>query len=151
MKVEVTTFTSMDEAIAKLSSGQAEFDVFFPTTDVIGKVAAGQLLQPLNKSYIPQPRERLGVAAGPVLRQGRVYPVPYALFTTGIGYRIDAVAKPPDDYDNPYDIFWDAANCGQVYLLEDDREVFGMAMLRTGPTDVNTEDAGADRRRARPT
>ena len=53
VKVEVTTFTSMDEAIAKLSSGQAEFDVFFPTTDVIAKLAAGQLLQPLNKSYIP--------------------------------------------------------------------------------------------------
>ena len=39
---------------------------------------------------------------------------------------------------------------GQVYLLEDDREVFGMALLRRDPeTDVNTEDADADRRRPR--
>ena len=39
----------MDEAVAKLSSGEADFDVFFPTPDVIGKLAAGKLLQPLNK------------------------------------------------------------------------------------------------------
>ena len=50
--VEVTTFTSMDEAIARLSSGRADFDVFFATTDVIGKVLAQRLLQPLNPTYL---------------------------------------------------------------------------------------------------
>ena len=78
----------------------------------------------------------------PFYDQGSVYTVPYTLYTTGIGYRIDAVGKAPDAYDNPYDIFWDQANSGQVYLLEDDREVFGMALLRRDPeVDVNTEDS----------
>lgn len=141
VNVEVTTFTSMDEAVAKLSSGQAEFDVFFPTTDVIAKLAAGQLLQPLNKSYVPNLVNVWESLQDPFYDKGSVYSVPYVLFQTGIGYRIDGVAKAPDAYTNPYDIFWDPANRGQVYLLEDDREVFGMALLRMSPdNDVNTED-----------
>jgi spermidine/putrescine transport system substrate-binding protein len=140
-KVEVTTFTSMDEAIAKLSSGRTQFDVFLPTTDVIGKLAAGQLLQPLNKSYIPNLTNVWPSLQDPFYDKGSVYSVPYTLYTTGIGYRTDGVAQAPDKYPNPYDIFWDPANAGQVYLLEDDREVFGMELLRMDPgNDVNTED-----------
>ncbi|MET0911264.1 MAG: spermidine/putrescine ABC transporter substrate-binding protein, partial [Ilumatobacteraceae bacterium] len=142
--VEVTTFTSMDEAVAKLASGEVAFDVFFPTPDVVGKLAAGKLLQPLNKSYLPNLANVWESLQDPFYDQGGVYTVPYTIYTTGIGYRIDAVAEAPDTYDNPYDILWDPANTGQVYVLEDDREVFAMAMLRAGDTaDVNTEDAGA--------
>jgi spermidine/putrescine transport system substrate-binding protein len=140
-KVEVTTFTSMDEAVAKLASGRAQFDVFFPTTDVIGKLAAGKLLLPLNKSYVPNLTNVWPSLQDPFYDKGSVYSVPYTLFQTGIGYRTDAVAKTPEKYANPYDIFWDPANKGQVYLLEDDREVFGMDLLRMDPkNDVNTED-----------
>jgi spermidine/putrescine transport system substrate-binding protein len=141
VKVEVTTFTSMDEAVAKLASGRTQFDVFFPTTDIIGKLAAGQLLQPLNKSYLPNVTNVWPSLQDPFYDKGSVYSVPYVLFQTGIGYRTDAVAKTPDDYTNPYDIFWDEANNGQVFLLEDDREVFGMSLIRMDPAnDVNTED-----------
>ena len=110
MTVEVTTFISMDEAIAKLSSGDTQFDVYFPTADVIGKVAAGKLLQPLNKSYIPNVTNVWESLQDPFYDKGGVYSVPYTLFTTGIGYRVDAVVKTPDMFDNPYDIFWDPAN-----------------------------------------
>lgn len=144
VKVEVTTFTSMDEAVAKLSSGQTRFDVFFPTVDVVGKLAAGKLLQPLNKSYLSNIGNVWDSLQDPFYDQGGVYTAPYVLFTTGLGYRVDAVATAPGDYDNPYDALWDPANRGQVFVLEDDREVFGMAMLRAGgDADINTEDAEA--------
>ena len=82
--VEVTTFISMDEAIAKLSSGDTQFDVFFPTADVIGKVAAGKLLQPLNKIVHPQHRRTSWESLqDPFYDKGGVYTVPYTLFTTG--------------------------------------------------------------------
>ena len=139
--VEVTTFTSMDEAVTRLASGEVAFDVFFPTPDRLGQLAAGQLLQPLNKSYLPNFDNVWDSLRDPFYDLGSVYTVPYTLYTTGIGYRIDAVSKTPDDYEDSYDIFWDPANSGQVYLLEDDREVFGMALLRRDPeSDVNTED-----------
>jgi spermidine/putrescine transport system substrate-binding protein len=139
--VEVTTFTSMDEAVAKLASGQVQFDVFFPTPDRIGQLAAANLLQPLNKSYLPNLANVWESLQDPFYDQGSVYTVPYTLYTTGIGFRIDAVAQPPEQYANPYDMFWDTANRGQVFVLEDDREVFGMALLRmSADNDVNTED-----------
>lgn len=141
VRVEVTTFTSMDEAVAKLSSGRTRFDVFFPTVDVVGKLAAGRLLQPLNKSYLPHLDSVWPSLQDPFYDKGGVYTAPYVLFTTGIGYRIDAVGRAPGDYESGYDVFWDPANRGQVYLLEDDREVFAMAMLRKGKKDVNTEEA----------
>lgn len=143
VKVEVTTFTSMDEAMSKLSSGEVQFDVFFPTVDVVGKLAAAQLLQPLNKTYLPNITNVWDSLQDPFYDKGGVYTAPYVMFTTGIGYRTDAVAKAPEDYENPYDIFWDPANNGQVYVLEDDREVLGMAMVRrSADADVNTEDPG---------
>ncbi len=138
--VEVTTFTSMDEAIARLSSGRADFDVFFATTDVIGKVTLGRLLQPLNPSYLGNSVNVWDELQDPFYDVGAQYSRPYTMYTTGIGYRIDRVEQPPGDYANPYDILWDEAYRGDVFLLEDDREVFGMAMLRAGQTDVNTED-----------
>ena len=139
--VEVTTFTSMDEAVTRLASGEVAFDVFFPTPDRLGQLAAGKLLQPLNKSYLPNFDNVWDSLRDPFYDLGSAYTVPYTLYTTGIGYRIDAVSKTPDGYEDAYDIFWDPANRGQVYLLEDDREVFGMALLRRDPeSDVNTED-----------
>ena len=139
--VEVTTFASMDEAIARLSGGQADFDLFYATTDVIGKATVGRLLQPLNPSYLGNSGNIWEQLQDPFYDVGAQYSRPYTLYTTGIGYRIDRVDQPPDGYDNPYDILWDAQYAGDLFLLEDDREVLGMAMLRAGQTDVNTEDA----------
>src|SRR5215468_1937587 len=50
-KVTVTTFNTMSEAMAKLGSGQVNFDVFMGVTaDVIGKIIGQQVIQPLNHS-----------------------------------------------------------------------------------------------------
>ena len=130
--VEVTTFTSMDEAVARLSGGHADFDLFFATTDVIGKVTAGQLLQPLNATYLGNSSNIWTQLQDPFYDVGAQYSRPYAMYGTGIGYRIDRVSQPPEGYDNPYDILWDPQYSGDLYLLEDDREVLGMAMLRRG-------------------
>src|SRR5438105_5256379 len=52
-KVELTTFNNTDEAIAKLRSGQVDFDVFWPTVDVLGKLIETKFIRPVNHSYIP--------------------------------------------------------------------------------------------------
>jgi spermidine/putrescine transport system substrate-binding protein len=52
-KYSLTTFNTMDEAIAKLGSGQFKFDVFFPTVPVLGQLIETKIIRPLNHSYIP--------------------------------------------------------------------------------------------------
>jgi spermidine/putrescine transport system substrate-binding protein len=138
--VEVTTFSTMDEAIAKLASGAANFDVFFPTTDRISRLAYGKLLQPLNRDYVPNLANVWKALQDPFYDKGSRYTVPYVTFSTGIGYRRDRLGLDPAKLDNPYDVFWDESLRGKVWLLDDAREAIALALLRKGETDVNTED-----------
>ena len=74
--------------------------MYFPTPDIIGKLVAGKLLQPLNRSYLPNLANVWDSLQDPFYDKGSVYTVPYTVYTTGIGYRTDAVAKKLTE-DNP--------------------------------------------------
>ena len=140
VEVELTTFNTMDEAIAKISSGAVDFDVFFPTVDRLGRLTLAKQLQPLNHTYLPNLEKTIWPTLRDPFYDGESrYTVPYVLFTTGIGYRTDKVPKTPDEYANPYDIFWETANKGKTWLLDDSREAIAAMLLRNGITDLNTE------------
>jgi len=135
--VEVTTFTTQDEAIAKLRTAGTAFDVYFPTTDIVGKLVAGKLLQPLNHTYLTNLTNAWPELQDPFYDKGSRYTVPYTAFTTGILYRADRVKSIPS---NGWDLLWDPAYKGKTYVLDDAREGLAVAMLRAGKTDLNTED-----------
>lgn len=137
--VEITTFSTMDEAIAKISSGAADFDLFFPTVDRLGRMVLAKQLQPLNRDYLPNLQNVWASLQNPFYDQGSLYTVPYTIYTTGIGYRTDKVAKRPEEYDNPYDIYFDSANKGKTWMLDDGREAPAAMLLKNGITDLNTE------------
>ena len=143
------TFYNMEEAIQKIQTGQVEFDVFFPTIDVVPKMVAAKQLQPLNKDYIPNFTNIWPALQDPFYDAGAQYSVPYTIYHTGIAWRTDLVPLEPealaDTYTNPYEIFWDEAYSGSGGLYDDYREAFAVAMLRDQgeATDVNTADAAA--------
>ncbi|MGH3116099.1 MAG: polyamine ABC transporter substrate-binding protein [Gaiellales bacterium] len=140
----ITIFETMDEAVAKLRSGGVDFDVFFPTVDRLGKLVAGKLLQPINLDYIPNLKKNIWPQLqSPFYDVGSRYTVPYVIYTTGIGYRTDKVNPPPDDFSNPYDIYFEEKYRGKTYLLDDYREAMCQLLLRNGVTDVNTGDQAA--------
>jgi spermidine/putrescine transport system substrate-binding protein len=66
--------------------------------------------------------------------------VPYTIYTTGIGYRTDKVSTTPADLGNPYEIYWDEANKGKTYVLDDGREAPIHMLLKNGIYDTNTEN-----------
>jgi len=137
---EITTFATMDEAIAKISSGAADFDLFFPTADRLERMVLAKQLQPLNLDYVPNLAKTVWPSLqDPFYDQGSQYTVPYTIYTTGIGYRTDKIAKTPDQYDNPYEIFSDSANKGKTWMLDDGREAPAAMLLKNGITDLNTE------------
>jgi spermidine/putrescine transport system substrate-binding protein len=141
-KVELTTFYTMDEAIAKIASGSADFDVFFPTPDRLARLAFGKSVQPLNHHYLPNLANVWPAMQDPFYDQGSQYTVPYTVYTTGIGWREDKVDTDPASLANPYDLYWQGPK-GKTFLLDDSREAISMALLRRGITDVNTEDEKA--------
>ena len=137
---QITTFNNMDEGLAKMRTGQLQFDVFFPTPDVLGKLVTGKLLQPLNHSYIPHlVSDVWQTYQNPFYDQGWHYTVPYATYTTGIGYRRDLI---PDEQirgmSNPYEILWDTKYKGKIGIYDDYREALSMGLLKNGITDLNT-------------
>jgi len=144
VKVQLTTFTSTDEAITKLSGGSIPFDLTVPGPDTISRFVAGKIVQPLNHDYIPNLAANVWPwMADPWYDRGSRYTAPYAMLSTGIGWRADKLPGfDPAKLANPYDALWRATDIkGKVGVLDDQRHALGMALLRNGATDVNTGDA----------
>jgi spermidine/putrescine transport system substrate-binding protein len=138
---ELSTFYNMSEAIAKVRTGQVDYDVFFPTVDFVPKLAAARLLRPLNHDYLPNLERNIWPRlADPFYDRGSRYTVPYVVYTTGIGWRTDLVDDDIAALDNPYEIFWDSKYEGKVGIYDDYREAIQMVLLKNGITDVNTDD-----------
>jgi spermidine/putrescine transport system substrate-binding protein len=142
VSVRVTTFQSVDEAFSKLSSGRLTFDVIFSSPDQLSRLVGRRLIQPLNFELVPNlERNAWRELHDPFYDRGPRYSVPYTVYTTGIGWRKDKLAFDPSKLDQPWDAFWEAGKArGRVGILDDSREAPGMALMRRGVTDLNTED-----------
>jgi spermidine/putrescine transport system substrate-binding protein len=141
VSVRVTTFDTLDEQLSKLSSGRLQFDVIFSTPDYLSRLVGRQLVQPLNLDLVPNLRRNVWPELhSPFYDVGPRYSVPYTTYTTGIAWRNDLLGFDPSRLDQPWDAFWKAGRYrGRVAILDDSREAPGMALMRRGVTDLNTE------------
>ena len=137
-KVEVTTFQNMDEALAKLRSGQLNFDVFFPTVDVMAQLVYGKLIQPLNHSYIPNITQAWPDFTNPFYDGKWQYTVPYTIYTTGIAWRKDHVAENPYTMANPWAMPWQAKYKNRVAILDDAASRISLGLMKNGIFNLNT-------------
>jgi spermidine/putrescine transport system substrate-binding protein len=135
---QVTTFNTMSEAMAKLRSGQLNFDIFFPTIDVMGQLVEGKLIQPINHSYIPNISQAWPDFSNPFYDGKWQYTVPYTIYTTGIAWRKDHVPEDPYTMANPWAMPWQAKYKGKVAILDDYREAISLALMKNGIFDLNT-------------
>ena len=141
VKVEITTFTTDTEALTKLASGAVKVDVHHSMAGTsIDRLIDGGLLQPLNKSYVPNFANVIPTLQDPWYDKGSEYSVPYMYFGTGLAFRADRI-DPAQVAEQGWDALWNATDFkGEVSVLDDEREALIMAMLRKGVTDVNTTD-----------
>src|SRR5476649_2831636 len=142
VKMELTTFDSMDQAITRMASHSVRPDVTDITPDRLAQAVAGKLIKPINLDYIPNLKANIWPALhSPFYDLDSHFTVPYVTYATGIGWRADKVKEDIAKMDNPWDIFWKAqAYKGYVGVLDDARESLVMAMLHRGFYDINTED-----------
>jgi spermidine/putrescine transport system substrate-binding protein len=140
VSVRVTTFDTLDEAFTKLSTGELEFDVIFSSPDHLSQLVGRKLIQPLNFDLIPNLVKNAWTELhSPFYDVGPRYSVPYTVYTTGIGWRNDLVG----DFQPArlgWEAVWQATRLkGRVGILDDSREGLGMALMRRGITNLNTE------------
>jgi spermidine/putrescine transport system substrate-binding protein len=141
VEVELSTFYNLEEGIRKLRTGQFGFDVFFPTSEQIPKLVAGELFQPLNLDYVPNLEANIWPRlADPYYDSGSRYTVPYVVYQTGIGWRVDMVTTDIEAMSNPWDAFWDPSHRDVTGLYDDYRETIAVAMYHNGVNDPNVED-----------
>jgi spermidine/putrescine transport system substrate-binding protein len=144
VKVQISTFTTIDEAVAKISSGQVQFDVFVPELVYLERLAVGKLLAPLNLDYIPNLETNVWpTLVNPWYDYGSQYTVPYTIYTTGIGWRADKLpAFHPTNFSNPWSALWEQGPkiSGRVGMLDDQHEGLTAGLLHNGVTDVNTDN-----------
>jgi spermidine/putrescine transport system substrate-binding protein len=144
VQVQISTFNTIDEAIAKISSGAVQYDLFTPETVFLERLVVGKLVQPLNHSYIPNLAANVWPAfANPWYDQGSRYTAPYTVYTTGIGWRADKLPNfNPAKLANPWSALWQVGPSivGKVGLLDDEHEGLAMGLLHNGVSDVNTQD-----------
>ncbi|MCX2933008.1 spermidine/putrescine ABC transporter substrate-binding protein [Mycobacterium sp. CVI_P3] len=141
VKVQISTFNDTDEGLTKIRGGNVDYDIFFPSYDQIGRLVTGGLLRPLNHSYIPNIKNVWPVFTNPWYDEGWQYTVPYTVYTTGIGWRIDQVSADIGALKNPYESLWDPAYKNKTAVIDDWHTAMAMVLLKMGITDVNTSSA----------
>jgi spermidine/putrescine transport system substrate-binding protein len=133
-KYSLTTYNTMEEALAKMASGELQVDVFFPTVAVLGQLIAAKLIRPLNQTYIPNMANAWPDYRDPFYDQGWQYTTPYSIYTSGMAWRKDKVNLSPS-----WNMPWQGAKySGKVAVLDDYRETISLALMRAGNFDLNT-------------
>jgi spermidine/putrescine transport system substrate-binding protein len=145
VKVQISTFTTLDEAVAKIEANAVQYDVFVPETPDLEQLVVGKLLAPLNLDYIPNLEDNVWPAlVNPWYDYGSQYTVPYTIYTTGIGWRTDKLPNfNPENYSNPWSSMWIEGPkiSGLVGMLDDQHDGLALGLLHNGVTDVNTGNA----------
>ncbi len=155
ISVVYDTFASNEALLAKLQAGAADYDIVVPTGYMLHQLVKLNLLTELDHSKIPNLKNISARFQKADHDPGLKYSIPYTWGTTGIGYNTTAMRnaltiseadmqmpqlamdKTPADWD----VFWDERMAGRITLLEDSREVIGMALKRHGHSFNTTDEA----------
>jgi spermidine/putrescine transport system substrate-binding protein len=145
IKVVTDTFGSNEELLAKLQGGAAGYDVVVPSDYMVSILVKQGRLAELDPAKIPNLAHVFTHLKGLYYDPKNTYSIPYLWGTTGIGYNADLVSPPPDSWQ----ALWDERYKGRISLLNDEREVFGMALRAAGESLNAAEPAKLNAAKAR--
>lgn len=134
-KVVVDTFASNEELLAKLQSGAVGYDVAVPSDFMVTVMARQGLLIELDLEKIPNVRLLADRLQHLPFDPEHRYSIPYLWGTVGIGYDSAVIPTPPESWG----VLWDPRYKGRISMLNDQREVFGVALRSLGHS-LNARD-----------
>src|SRR5437667_3847483 len=135
IKVVTDTFGSNEELLAKMQGGASGYDLTVPSDYMVSIMIKQGLLAEIDPSKIPNLAQVYKHLKGLYYDPKNTYSVPYLWGTTGIGYNSDVVQTPSESWQ----ALFDERSKGKISLLNDEREVFAMA-LRTEGFSINSTD-----------
>jgi spermidine/putrescine transport system substrate-binding protein len=96
--VNMTLFASNDELFAKLRAGNPGYDVIMPSNDFVERMAAADMLIPIDQALIPNFKNVASEYQDVAYDPKRKHSMPYTWLTLGIGYRKSKVKTAPDSW-----------------------------------------------------
>ncbi|PNY82641.1 polyamine ABC transporter substrate-binding protein [Deinococcus koreensis] len=144
VRVILDTYESNEAMLAKLQGGGAQYDLAVPSNYVVQTMARAGLLQPLDKSRLPN-LKNVGtgfLSAG--YDPGNRYSVPYQYAATGLAFNKSRYTPPRVSWE----LIFGPQDTLRFILLDDPREVVGAALKYLGfsanTTDVSQLRAARD-------
>jgi spermidine/putrescine transport system substrate-binding protein len=122
------TFASNEDLLAKFQAGAKGYDVIFPSDYMVNTMASEGMLSPLKHENIPNLKYISEQFKNPPYDEGLKYSIPYTYGFSGIGYN----STQTDGEIRSWQVFWNSDFKNQMILLDDMREVFGIAFKILG-------------------
>ncbi len=136
VKVNYETYASNEDMYAKLKSGAVSYDLVIPSDYMIARMAAEDMLVPLNYANIPNYEYISESFRGLYYDPDDIYTVPYTYGVVGVIYDANQV----DEADiGTWDLMWNEKYAGNILQFNNSRDAFATAIYRAG-NDVNSTD-----------
>jgi len=133
-RVNLDLYDTNEAMLAKVQSGNVDYDILCPSSYPIQVLIAQGLLRPLDHSALPHLANVDPAFLDRSYDRGNRYSAPYFWGTAGIAYRRSRVGAV-----DSWAAMWDPRHKGRILMLDDARETFGAALLRMGAS-LNTTD-----------
>lgn len=137
VKVVYDSFSSNEDLLAKMQAGNFQYDIIQPSDYMVDIMVKLGYLAELNKANIPNLSNMNPTFTGLPFDPENKYSIVYMYGVTGIAYNTKYVT----DEITSWEDLWDPKYAGRVVLLNDSREVFGMALKKLGYSPNSTNEA----------
>ena len=140
VKVTMEVYDNNEDMIAKIRPGNSGYDVVFPSDYAVEIMWRDKLIDPLDKSLLPNAVHMDKSNMDLYYDKGNAYSMPYNFGTTGLAYVKSKFASPIDSWASVFDAAQLEPNKGLVSMLDDEREAPGAALHFLGKS-MNDTDA----------
>ncbi|NCT56784.1 MAG: spermidine/putrescine ABC transporter substrate-binding protein [Legionella sp.] len=129
IKVNLSTYDSNETLYAKLkATPHPMYDIVLPSAYFVERLKKQKLLNPLDHNRLPNLKNLDPAFTNNHYDPHNQYSVPLIWGITGIFYNQAWIKHIPTHWGDLWDTSWQ----GQLMLLDDPREAFGMALLKLG-------------------
>ena len=136
-KVNYDVFANNEELLAKIQAGGAQYDLIQPSDYMVATMLKLNLLEELDMAKMPNTKNIVSHLQAPAYDPTGKHSIVYTWGITGIVYNKKFIKEAPQSWN----ALWDETYRGRVILLNDNREVIGMALKKHGYSNNSTDPA----------
>jgi spermidine/putrescine transport system substrate-binding protein len=137
IEINYKNFTDNESMYAVLASGAANYDIIVPSDYMVGKLIRENMLAKLDFNNIPNYALISDSLKNQSYDPNNEYSVPYTWGTVGIFYNTKYVDEA--DLEQGWDLLWNEKYSGRIFMFDNPRDAFGIALLKCGHS-LNTTD-----------